>query len=105
MQPSRPLLVADNAELERACDRARCRLCMATGGETIAETRRIVCKVCGQFIAAYDYTAPRPKRFVVTLEPCDPSRSYHALRRFLKDCWRICGLKCLDLGEEGGSNE
>ena len=100
MHPPRPLLVVDDAELERLCERSRCRSCMTRGGEAIAESRRIVCRSCGQFIAAYDFTAPRPQRFIVTLEPCDPSRSYHALRRFLKDCWRICGLKCVDLKEE-----
>lgn len=98
----RPLLVSDRTELERVCERAHCRSCLAHGGEVIAASKRIVCKICGQFITAYEFAAPRPQRFVVTLEPCDPSRSIHALRRFLKDCWRICGLKCVGLKEEEG---
>ena len=75
---------------------------MASGGEAVTITKRIVCKICGQFIGAYDFTAPRPQQFIVTLEPCNSSRSIHALRRFLKDCWQICGLKCVDLKEKGG---
>jgi hypothetical protein len=53
---------------------------VASGGEAVTITKRIVCKICGQFIGAYDFTAPRPQRFIVTLEPCDSSRSIHAMR-------------------------
>lgn len=96
----RPLLVADDAQLERVCDRARCPLCMLTGGEAVANTQPIVCKSCGQFIADYDFTAESmPHAFVVTLVPTDLTHSIHALRHFPKSAWRNFGLKCTDLKE------
>jgi hypothetical protein len=93
--------VANSAELEWFCERVRCRSCMGRGGEAIHESHRVVCRTCGQLIMTFIYTAePVPTRFIVTLEPSDPTRGIQALRRFLKDCWRICGLKCIDLKEE-----
>jgi hypothetical protein len=41
----------------------------------------------------------KPTRFVVTLEPTDPSHSIHALRHFLKSALRRFGLRCVNLEE------
>ena len=96
----RPLLVANDAELERLCERLRCRLCMATGGEAVAATQRITCRNCEQFIAECTYTAETmPHAFVVTLVPTDSTHSIHALRHFLTSAWRHFGLQCTNLKE------
>jgi hypothetical protein len=46
-----------------------------------------------------DADAPNVIRFVVVLEPTDPSHSIHALRHFLKSALRNFGLKYVDLKE------
>ena len=101
MYPPRPVQIASDSDLERLCAHARCPLCLLTGGTVIPETKRIVCAHCGQFIRAYEFMGePKVDRFVVTLEPRDPTNSIRALRFFLKKAWRDYGLKCTDIREE-----
>jgi hypothetical protein len=102
MHPSRPVQIASADELEHLCERAHCPGCLRRGaGEVVHETKRIVCKHCGQFIRSYAFMSePKIVRFIVVLEPRDPTSSIRALRFFLKKAWRDFGLKCIDIREE-----
>jgi hypothetical protein len=78
----------------------RCPFCLNRGGEPIAESQRVVCRVCGQYIANLRVAdAPKVIKFLVVLEPTDPAHSIHALRHFLKGAMRNFGLRCIDLKE------
>ena len=73
---------------------------MSTGGTAVVETRRIICRSCGQYILEYELTAePTPQGFVVTLVPTNPAHSIHSLRHFLKSALCNFGLKCTDIRE------
>jgi hypothetical protein len=79
----------------------RCSSCLIRGGEAVIESRRVVCRNCGQYIADLAVMdEPKVTRFVVTLEPTDPAHSIHALRHFMKSALRHFGLRCVDLREE-----